>query len=92
MILAMVIERLADMRVRCQWFVVRIVWGYLSSYLFWADTISAYTRGLLPIPILLWYTVANISLNCLNTMWFFKIVKGAVKALKPRAAQLGKAD
>ena len=88
----MVIEKTADMRRRCQWFVVRIVWGYSSSYLFWADTVGAYTRGLLPIPILLWYTVANLSLNYLNTMWFFKIVKGAVKALKPRAGQLAKTD
>jgi hypothetical protein len=28
-----------------------------------------------------WYIVANVSLNLLNTVWFFKIVKGAVKAL-----------
>ena len=72
---------------------MRIVWGYSSSYLFWVDTVGAFRQGLLPLPILLWYTVANLALNFLNTMWFYKIVKGAIKALKPAAAaQVGKAD
>jgi hypothetical protein len=74
-----------------QWFVVRIVWGYSSSYLFWVDTISAYHEALLPVPLVLWYTMANIGLNFLNTMWFCKIVKGAIKALRP-AVPRGKKD
>lgn len=73
------------------WFLVRIVWGYSSSYLFWVDTISAYQKALLPLPLVLWYTMANVGLNFLNTMWFCKIVKGAIKALR-QAAPRGKQD
>ena len=37
-----------------QWFVVRIVWGYWSSYSFWVNTVHAYQAALLPVPIVLW--------------------------------------
>ena len=63
------------------WFVVRILWGYTSSYFFWADSLAAYREASIRWPILAWYMVANVSLNLLNTVWFYKIVKGAVKAL-----------
>jgi len=67
------------------WFAVRIVWGYSSSYLFWRDTLAALGTGVLPVPIVLWYTLANIALNFLNTVWFAKILKGAIKALTSSA-------
>eukprot|EP00961_Rhodomonas_salina_P211323 2853501-Rhodomonas_salina.4 len=28
-----------------------------------------------------WYCFSNISLNCLNVMWFIQIVKGALRAV-----------
>jgi len=63
------------------WFVVRILWGYTSSFFFWLDTLAAYREASIRTPVMAWYMVANVSLNLLNTVWFFKIVKGAVKAL-----------
>eukprot|EP00287_Rhodomonas_sp_CCMP768_P010127 CAMPEP_0196735734 /NCGR_PEP_ID=MMETSP1091-20130531/14055_1 /TAXON_ID=302021 /ORGANISM="Rhodomonas sp., Strain CCMP768" /LENGTH=305 /DNA_ID=CAMNT_0042079395 /DNA_START=49 /DNA_END=967 /DNA_ORIENTATION=- len=63
------------------WFLVRIVFGFSSSYFFWTDTVEAYRRSTVAVPIMGWYCFSNISLNCLNVMWFLQIVRGALKAV-----------
>lgn len=70
------------------WFLFRIVWGFASSYQFWVDTVRGYNTGVLPAPIVLWYTLSNISLNALNVMWFGKIIKGAIKTLSASSRTL----
>lgn len=65
------------------WFVVRIVWGYWSSFSFWIDTVHAYRAAMLPVPIVLWYALANVCLNAMNTVWFIKILRAALKAVRP---------
>jgi hypothetical protein len=60
---------------------VRIVFGYSASYYFWRDTAEAFENRSIPIFIIGWYTFANVGLNFLNTMWFFKIAQGVYKAL-----------
>mmetsp|Transcript_25750 Transcript_25750/g.61173 ORF Transcript_25750/g.61173 Transcript_25750/m.61173 type:complete len:272 (+) Transcript_25750:61-876(+) len=63
------------------WFAVRIVFGYGASYYFFSDTLEAFGNKALPNFIVGWYTFANIGLNLLNTMWFFKIFQGVYKAV-----------
>jgi len=65
----------------CAWFFVRIVFGFSSSYFFWQDTAEAYNNETVAVPIMGWYCFSNISLNCLNVMWFIQIVKGALRAV-----------
>lgn len=65
---------------------VRIVYGLAASASFWADTYAAALSGGLPTPIILWYATSNLSLNGLNIFWFSRILRGALKAARPRAS------
>uniref|UniRef100_A0A7S4UZF6 TLC domain-containing protein n=1 Tax=Guillardia theta TaxID=55529 RepID=A0A7S4UZF6_GUITH len=68
------------------WIFVRLVFGYTYSYFFWMDTLDAHSKKNLDFFIILWYTTANIGLNFLNTIWFFKILRGALRALRGKKA------
>ncbi len=63
------------------WFLVRIVFGFSSSFFFWMDTVEAYQNNTVAVPIMAYYCFSNISLNFLNVMWFLQIVRGALRAV-----------
>lgn len=71
------------------WFCCRIAWGFHSSWQFYLDTSSDLVNPRDPsdpIPAIAVYLflTANFSLNCLNTYWFWLMLKGVAQALGGR--------
>ncbi|KXZ51310.1 hypothetical protein GPECTOR_13g797 [Gonium pectorale] len=61
----------------------RICWGYYETYYLLNDVIGEGTRpgSAFPFPATVGYCITGAIVNCLNTYWFYKMMRAAVAVL-----------
>lgn len=64
----------------------RILWGFYSSHELFQDARAELAQpfsqpGIIPPYVLYLYMVANVSLNMLNSWWFYLMLRGAAQAI-----------